>query len=599
MYLHILLALSALVTLSSAQDKWIPCASENAECIGLGGDNRDKQFWVKFRPDDTATSQYMPALYRQASNYAHCSVAFFGGDPAPGTKKSCSFLEVEHPVSPSLLLWTWPGEGANYGQTMNQSMRFGAYPKPEHPLVWQAGSTMLVKPGIHLLEVGIKDSWSVYDFVGDPKAWTEVKCGQNFGVRPGEAHQHCRLSDKPISLLADGNATWNQCGVHGKNCEMSSGQVWSAMGYIVRYGRGSAWQYQIVSAADGQLNVNLKCDATSFRGVTAHQDNQCQYTALPFETFFNNIGVWHLATSTCVPSGGSGFASYTVEHGLQRQKSTAQTDTFTSTITESVAFLIGVKDVKSTTFTATAQQAESIATMTQDTWTETEVTKSTSRINLGAANECAFVWSWHVSTTEMGGIGDPSTMVAMTVYVQATHSAYNPPPCPPSMMMPANCTWENCLRGGWPDTEYYNGGCNATYHMCTMNLCIPDYGSAPPTRYWGAPTSTPTTATTAFPTSTPTTATPTAFPSNAPITLTPTAKPTTATPTTATPTAFPSNAPIAPTPTAKPTPPSIPPTGSGQTCCRAINPTVTDAWCAPLGSSCSAYPDHCQIQPCR
>jgi hypothetical protein len=104
MYRLILLVLPALVTLSSGE--WIACADENQECSLGGTANRGKQFWVKFVPENLA----LPVLYRQASNYAHCSSAFFGGDPAPGMKKKCWRIETESLKSPSLLQWTWPGE---------------------------------------------------------------------------------------------------------------------------------------------------------------------------------------------------------------------------------------------------------------------------------------------------------------------------------------------------------------------------------------------------------------------------------------------------------------------------------------------------------
>jgi hypothetical protein len=603
--LMLLFVLSALATLTSGA--WVSCANDGQEC-NLGGDLSGRQVWVKFVADDSTGSVF----FRQASDYAHCSSAFFGGDPAPGNTKKCFRHEVEDHVAPSLLTWTRPGEGADYGQEVTQTLRIGAYPEPEQPSVWQAGSMMLVRPGIHVLESGIKDSWSVYGLVGDENAWTEVMCGRTFGVRGDEAHQHCRLSDQPISALAKGNVTWELCGDNGVNCALNNLKVWAGMGYIVRYGRGSAWTYQIVASGNGNLNFDLGCDTTTFRGATAHVENKCWFTPLPFSTFYNNVGSWDLVNANCVPVESTGFAAFKYTTGLQRSVAEANSNTYTETVSESVALLLGKKDVYSATITLGFSQAWAIMEMTTETWTETCTKERWSSIDIGAGGgRCAYIWSWIVSTKEMAGLGLQTQMVARTPYTEGTSSMYNPPPCPPSMMMPPDCTWANCLLGDWPEDRYYAGGCNATYQPCQPNVCIPDYGTPPPT-FWETPTPTTASPATATPTTaspataTPTTASPaTATPTTAsPATATPTtASPATATPTTASPaTATPTTAsPATASPaTATPTNLSLSPTASGPTCCRAINPTVTDAWCSSLGlSSCSAYPDHCQILPCR
>jgi hypothetical protein len=109
------------------------------------------------------------------------------------------------------------------------------------------------------------------------------------------------------------------------------------MGYIVRNGRGSAWTYQIVASGNGKLNFDLKCDTTTFRGATAHVENKCWFTPLPFSTFYNNVGSWDLATANCVPVDSTGFASFKYTTGLQRSVAEANSNTYTDCIRERCA----------------------------------------------------------------------------------------------------------------------------------------------------------------------------------------------------------------------------------------------------------------------
>jgi hypothetical protein len=241
MMLLLVVVLSALATQSSA---WVPCGDDN-KVVTLPTGSAGKQVWVKYVSVDGMGT----ALFRQVANYAVCSKKFIGGDPSPGKTKRCMCLEANSTTQMQY-----------YGQQQPLPLD---YPNTL-ALKWQRDSTMLVKPGVHILSAGIKDTWSALGLVGDEVAWTSVKCDfKHYGERSGEAYRHCELSE-PMQTAA-----WQRCASHNGFCKLTAAAGNVLKTCMVRYGTAPSWTYQI--AGDGQgkeVEFQLKCDTNSFVGAT-------------------------------------------------------------------------------------------------------------------------------------------------------------------------------------------------------------------------------------------------------------------------------------------------------------------------------------------